>query len=178
MEQTNPLSLSGIDAAVWPALYSGTSIGEGEALTLSFEQFTSLDLSAAGDIYLEIPGDFDLQQLSGLDLSRLRGIGIRFPAFNDGRGFTTAVWLRRDYHFTGELRAFGHVIPDQAQFLSRTGFDTAEVTDARRAAFIRGKDRFQVRYQTDVNGLQGAGHLARRHSSEAALVVDVERRAS
>lgn len=161
MEPTKPLSLSGIDAPQWPAKYDGHSLTEGEAVLVKLDTFAMLNRTVTGDIYLEVPGDIDLENLSGLDLGVFKGIGVRFPAFNDGRGFTTAVRLRRDLGFKGELRALGPVIPDQAQFLVRTGFDSAEVTDARRSAFIAGKDRYQAQYQTDVRGVRGSGHGSR-----------------
>ncbi|MBV1932499.1 MAG: DUF934 domain-containing protein [Porticoccaceae bacterium] len=51
-------------------------------------------------------------------------IGIHFPTFMDGRGFTLARFIREHYGYEGELRAFGHIIPDQLFFLSRCGFDS------------------------------------------------------
>ncbi|MEQ8346025.1 MAG: DUF934 domain-containing protein [Marinovum algicola] len=61
-------------------------------------------------------------------------IMIAFPAFTDGRGFSTARLLRARYGFTGELRATGHVIRDQFFFLQRVGFDTIELADPAPAA--------------------------------------------
>lgn len=51
-------------------------------------------------------------------------IGIHFPTFMDGRGFTLARFIREHYGYKGELRAFGYIIPDQLFFLSRCGFDS------------------------------------------------------
>jgi phosphoadenosine phosphosulfate reductase len=55
---------------------------------------------------------------------------IRFPTFGDGRGHSLAVLLRERHGFKGEIRAVGYLIPDLAPFLMRSGFDTAEITDA------------------------------------------------
>ena len=41
-----------------------------------------------------------------------------------------AVLLRERHGFKGEIRAVGYLIPDLAPFLLRSGFDTAEITDA------------------------------------------------
>ena len=57
-------------------------------------------------------------------------IAIRFPDFGDGRGHSLAVLLRERHGFKGEVRAIGYLIPDLAPFLLRSGFDTAEITDA------------------------------------------------
>lgn len=59
-----------------------------------------------------------------------RVVAIRFPNFGDGRGHSLAVLLRERHGFAGEVRAIGYLIPDLAPFLLRSGFDTAEVTDA------------------------------------------------
>jgi phosphoadenosine phosphosulfate reductase len=61
-------------------------------------------------------------------------VAIRFPAFGDGRGISLAVLLRERHGFTGEIRAVGYLIPDLAQFLLRSGFDTAEISDPEQAA--------------------------------------------
>ncbi len=58
--------------------------------------------------------------------SRLALIAIAFPAFADGRGFSLARLLRRA-GFSGELRASGRILADQAVHAGRCGFDTIEV---------------------------------------------------
>ncbi|MGH1470287.1 MAG: DUF934 domain-containing protein [Cellvibrionaceae bacterium] len=50
-------------------------------------------------------------------------IAVHFPAFMDGRGFSTARLIRERYEYTGELRAIGHYIRDQLCSLRRCGFD-------------------------------------------------------
>lgn len=57
-------------------------------------------------------------------------VAIRFPSFGDGRGHSLAVLLRERHRFKGEVRAVGYLIPDLAPFLLRSGFDTAEISDA------------------------------------------------
>ena len=49
-------------------------------------------------------------------------VAVRFPKFTDGRGYSTAVLLRRA-GYRGELRAFGDLGRDQLFFLARVGFD-------------------------------------------------------
>jgi sulfate adenylyltransferase subunit 2 len=60
-------------------------------------------------------------------------VAINFPVFGDGRGISLAVILRQRHGFTGEIRAVGYLIPDLAQFLFRSGFDTAEIADPEQA---------------------------------------------
>lgn len=63
------------------------------------------------------------------DLDRFALVAIEFPKFRDGRGFSTARELRERYGYTGEIRAVGHIIPDQYRFLIRTGFTSAEAPE-------------------------------------------------
>ena len=60
-------------------------------------------------------------------------IAVHFPAFADGRGLSLGTLLRTRHGFEGELRAFGDVLPDLAQYLHRSGFDAFVVPDARSA---------------------------------------------
>ncbi len=62
--------------------------------------------------------------LEGIDL-----IALEFPAFTDGRPYSTARLLRERYGFAGELRAVGQILRDQAQFMARCGFDAFELSD-------------------------------------------------
>jgi uncharacterized protein (DUF934 family) len=62
-------------------------------------------------------------------LARLGVVSILFPKSADGRGFSLARRLRR-MGFEGELRATGHVIPDQYALALSCGFDTVEISEA------------------------------------------------
>ncbi len=57
------------------------------------------------------------------ELSAFAVIGVNFPKFTDGRGYSTARLLRERYGYTGELRAIGDVLYDQLFFMKRCGFD-------------------------------------------------------
>lgn len=59
-------------------------------------------------------------------LPRLALIAIAFPTTGDGRGFSLARLIRRA-GFTGELRASGRLVADQATHALRCGFDTVEI---------------------------------------------------
>lgn len=57
-------------------------------------------------------------------------LGIEFPAYADGRGFTLAKRLRL-LGFAGRLRAIGPLIPDQFAESLDVGFDEVEISDAQ-----------------------------------------------
>ena len=55
------------------------------------------------------------------DLGRFASIAIRFPAFTDGRGYSTARLLAERYRYSGEVRAIGDVLQDQVPLMRRCG---------------------------------------------------------
>jgi uncharacterized protein (DUF934 family) len=61
-------------------------------------------------------------------LNEIDAIFVNFPAFSDGRGFSTARLLREKYGFAGIIRATGHFILDQIPFLLRVGVDQFAVS--------------------------------------------------
>jgi phosphoadenosine phosphosulfate reductase len=81
-------------------------------------------------------------------------IAINFPVFGDGRGISLAVLLRERHGFKGEIRAVGYLIPDLAQFLLRSGFDTAEIADPDQAGVWKAcVSRIQHNYQRGYRNL-------------------------
>jgi phosphoadenosine phosphosulfate reductase len=97
-------------------------------------------------------------------------IAIRFPTMGDGRGISLAVLLRERHGFTGEIRAVGHLIPDLAQFLLRSGFDTAEIADPDQAAtWKRSLSHIKHNYQ---RGFRNPLPLRRDASREEAQALD------
>jgi uncharacterized protein (DUF934 family) len=57
-------------------------------------------------------------------LEKLDLVVVEFPKFRDGRGFTIARALRERHGFKGDIRAIGHVLPDQFAALVQCGFST------------------------------------------------------
>ena len=75
-------------------------------------------------------------------------IAVQFPAFTDGRGYSTARLLRQRYGFSGELRAFGDILRDQLYELARCGFDSFVLRDDQDADdALRAFDDFSETYQ-------------------------------
>ena len=81
-----------------------------------------LDQSNASAVRVE-PGDDARELLPHLD--RLALVEVNFPAFGDGRGYSSARILR-EAGYDGELRAVGDVLVDQLAYMRRCGFDAFE----------------------------------------------------
>ncbi|MEW5423633.1 DUF934 domain-containing protein [Amorphus sp. 3PC139-8] len=83
------------------------------------------------------------------DLSRFSVVAIDFPAYTDGRGYSTARLLRDRYGYEGELRAIGNVLADQVPLMARCGFDSFVVTKpaARKVLEDGGAPDVPVYYQ-------------------------------
>ncbi len=79
-------------------------------------------------------------------------IAVHFPAFTDGRGYSTARLLRQRYGFAGELRAIGDVLRDQLHELARCGFDSFALRqDQDPAEALRAFDDFSESYQAGAD---------------------------
>jgi uncharacterized protein (DUF934 family) len=79
-------------------------------------------------------------------------IGVQFPRFTDGRGYSTAVLLRTRHGWRGELRALGDVLQDQLYALRRVGFDSFALRAGRDPqAALRGFTPFSDAYQGSVD---------------------------
>ena len=101
------------------------------------------------------------------DLRHFALVVLEFPKFNDGRGFSAARLLRERYGFKGEIRAAGHLIRDQLQFLARCGVDTLEAPDESWAEKWRiAQEEISVVYQPAADARRPA--LALRHLPRAA----------
>lgn len=96
---------------------------------------------------LWLSSDASLDNLGGA-LEMVSLVALEFPAFTDGRPYSTARLLRERYHFAGELRAVGQILRDQAQFMLRCGFDSFELApDADVEDWLVGLSEIAVHYQ-------------------------------
>ncbi len=75
---------------------------------------------------VRIDAETDLHTLEML-VQQVPLIAIEFASFTDGSGFSIASLLREDHRFTGELRAFGAILPDQVPYLLRCGFNSVKL---------------------------------------------------
>jgi uncharacterized protein (DUF934 family) len=88
----------------------------------------------AHKVGLVVNTDYDIDLYGAiveeLNTSRLiEFIGINFPTYTDGRGFSLAWSLKREYGWAGELRAVGDVLIDTVNYLSRCGFNSFVLKD-------------------------------------------------
>jgi len=100
-------------------------------LIVSFHRFQSdgAALLAEGrKLGVRLKPEEPVEQLADA-LSQLPVVVLEFPKFRDGRGYSSAVLLRDRYGYTGEIRAVGEVLRDQAAYLIRCGFDAFEPSD-------------------------------------------------
>ncbi len=74
------------------------------------------------------------------DLGRFASVAVNFPAYTDGRGYSTARLLAERYNYMGEIRAVGDVLHDQIQLMRRCGITAFVVKHApTRKALSEGK---------------------------------------
>ena len=86
------------------------------------------------------------------DLAHFTVIGVNFPKFADGRGYSTARLLRERFAYTGEIRALGDVLQDQLFLLKRCGFDAFAVREGKDIeAALAGLNAFSESYQSAVD---------------------------
>jgi uncharacterized protein (DUF934 family) len=90
----------------------------------------------------------ELAKEIGADANGFNLIVVEMPYFKDGRAFSTARLLRERYGYKGEIRARGHILPDQAFFLARCGVNSIEVKpQTRPEPFAEAFREFSVGYQ-------------------------------
>jgi len=66
----------------------------------------------------------------GTDLVHVPMLALNFPGFMDGRSYSTAVILRQQLGYKGEIRAIGDVLRDQLFLMKRCGFSTFDLKDS------------------------------------------------
>ena len=61
-------------------------------------------------------------------LDRIAMIALNFPAFTDGRAYSSGRLLRERFGFTREIRATGDILLDQIPFMLRCGFSAFAIS--------------------------------------------------
>jgi phosphoadenosine phosphosulfate reductase len=113
---------------------------------------TDAQLASGGGQIVQLEGDADWREIQDQIRDAVQ-VDVHFDSFKDGRGFTLATQLRTRAGFTGRLRAMGDLIPDQAQFLTRVGFDTISPDhDGLENDWKKALKRFSVVYQPANDG--------------------------
>lgn len=101
------------------------------------------------------PGD-SLEEIEA-DLPKLALIALEFPAFTDGRAYSTARIIRERHGWEGELRAVGDVLLEQLHFMDRSGFDVFDIqAEDAIAAWQTASQDIDVWYQPTSDGRKTA----------------------
>lgn len=133
----------------WHYLQDGQSLKPSHnivSLDYWLENKTRL-ISDEAPLGLLVQGDEDVTNFAN-DLQYFSLIAIEFPTFTDGRGYSLAKTLREHYRYQKEIRASGDILPDQALYLTRVGFDALELANEKHAPLVLNKlDEFSVFYQ-------------------------------
>ena len=105
-------------------------------------------LSDRQDVGVWLDSDQLPEQLLG-NWQQLAVIGVNFPVFADGRGFSIARLLRQRYGYLGQVRAIGAPIRDQLFYLQRCGFNAIALAEHYNPAeAIESLNDFSEVYQT------------------------------
>ena len=85
---------------------------------------------------IQLNSDESLDEITD-DILYFSLLQFNFLSFKDGRPFSIAKTLRKKFNFKKEIRASGHILPDQYIFLIRCGFDTVEIEDKDFDVWVR-----------------------------------------
>ena len=85
---------------------------------------------------IQLNSDESLDKITD-DILYFSLVQFNFLSFKDGRPFSIAKTLRKKFNFKKEIRASGHILPDQYIFLIRCGFDTVEIEDKDFDVWVR-----------------------------------------
>ncbi|PTU73434.1 DUF934 domain-containing protein [Pseudomonas mangrovi] len=100
-----------------------------------------------GGLGVWLDADEQIEEIAE-DLAHFKVIALNFPAFTDGRHYSSARLLRERYGYKDEIRAIGDVLRDQLFLMRRCGFDAFAVrADRDPYDALEGLKDFSVTYQ-------------------------------
>lgn len=109
-------------------------------------------LAAGRKVGVLIQPDDAVEDLA-YDLPRVAVVALAFPKYRDGRAYSSARVLRERLNFTGEIRAVGDVLQEQAQHMVRCGFDAFEPSDGSDPeAWLKATQRYRHVHQRSSDG--------------------------
>ena len=113
-------------------------------------------IGANRPVGVRVQTDEEIESLA-YDLPRIAVVALVFPKFRDGRHYSAASLLRERYGYTGEIRAVGDVLREQAGFMVRCGIDAFEPADGSGPEqWERVTHRFRHVYQSAADGRKPA----------------------
>lgn len=107
-------------------------------------------------IYFQVDDDvMEDQDFIRENISTWSIIGIDFPIFRDGRGFSTAAILREQFAWKKGLCSLGDVLIDQLVQMARVGFDAFILRDDQNLeTALQQLNRFPVKMQNDWRSIR------------------------
>jgi uncharacterized protein (DUF934 family) len=140
-----------IAATTGPRVVEG---GRGDARLATYKKPAPADAKAKDwreDGLVLLPTD--APEILGDHLPSLDLLAVAFPKFNDGRGMSIAVLLRKRLGYSGDLRAIGDVARDQLFFMARCGFTSFALrADQDPEDALRAFGDFSDVYQSAADG--------------------------
>ena len=150
------LNLTGIASGIWVEAPDGSPIPEAAQVIISFKRLMAEGkalLQTSLHLGLQLEPHNALEEVAQY-IDALSLIVIEFPVFTDGRGYSQARRLREEFHYRRELRAAGDILPDQARFMERCGFDSLVLAAGVDAETVRAAlQHYSFVYQPAADGL-------------------------
>ena len=113
-------------------------------------------IGANRPVGVRVQADEEFEALA-YDLPRIAVVALVFPKFRDGRHYSAARLLRERYVYTGEVRAVGDVLLEQARFMIRCGFDAFIPADGTTPEdWAKAASRYRHVYQRATDDLEPA----------------------
>ena len=121
-----------------------------QILPLAFYLENREALKGRNDIGVWLEAGEDIEELSEY-VNEIPVIALNFPAFGDGRAYSSANILKRTLNYQGEIRAIGDVRRDQLNQMLNCGFNAFELADGQNIdKCLAALDGFSQNYQATV----------------------------
>ncbi|MFT5014291.1 MAG: hypothetical protein ACJAX5_001683 [Patiriisocius sp.] len=131
-------------------LQSASVEGSNVLLPLSYYLEHRDQLKGRNDIGVWLEAGDEIEDIAEF-ANELPVVALNFPAFADGRAYSSANILKRTMQYQGEIRAIGDVRRDQLSQMVHCGFNAFEVADGQDAnKCLEALDAFTENYQATV----------------------------
>ncbi|MCX2560358.1 DUF934 domain-containing protein [Acetobacter farinalis] len=146
----------------WQVAAEGEPLPAGDVLVPLARLSEGLGRNSEGRLGVVLTSSDEVEDLRDV-LPRLDVVLLTFPVFRDGRPFTQARTLREHLQFKGAIRAGGHILPDQYEFLLRCGVTAVVLPEgADPAVWQKAHEAFTVAYQPSILAEPAEGFAFRR----------------
>lgn len=163
------LSLTGIASGEWTEAPDDDPVPDSAQILVSFERLVTEGaalLESSPHLGVRLQPHHALEDIAKY-IGVLSLIVIEFPVFTDGRGYSQARRLREEFGYRGELRAAGDILPDQARFMERCGFDSLILAPQVGAETVRtALKQYSYAYQPAADGLATIAERRRRPTDQ------------